>query len=135
MTTFAENIGFLLALFEDRTPSKEECDELAALLGSREEFVAHVLLRRPAFRGPLIMAALAKLQVYAPAISATAADREAFGQEALQKSRQDLAGTIARSIEQDAAAKPVMNAVATVLRDIAAAKPNPLSRLSDPYAI
>ena len=134
MTTLAEHIRFLLGLFENRTPTQEECEELGKLLGSREEFVAHVLLRRPVFKTPMVVAALAKLQSGAPAISAPST-REVFGQEALQKGCDDFAATIAKMIEQDAASKPVADAVAATLRDIAVAKPNPLTRLSDRFVI
>lgn len=130
MTTLAEQIGLMLGLFEDPAPTGRQCEELAELLGSREEFVAHVLLRRTTFRAAAIRTALANLQSSAPAVVVSAA-REAFGQEPTERGRIRLEASIAKLIKQDAGSKPVSDEVAAALRQIAVARTNPMTRLSD----
>jgi len=130
LTTLAEQIGFMLELFEAQPPTLRECEELAELLGSRQEFVAHLLLRRPALQIPALRSALAHLQSGAPAMAPTAA-RENFGQGAVELGRVRLEASLAKLIKQDATSQPLTREVAAALRQIGVARTNPLTRLSD----
>lgn len=132
MKDFPEKIRFFLSIFEGRAFTLEECGEMSDLLGSREEFVAHVLLRRPAFKIQQVQAALANLQSTAPGMSISVMC-EAFDDGNVKKGRVAMEGVIAKLIAQDLTAKPVADLVAKTLRDIAITQSNPLTRLNDPF--
>lgn len=105
MSSLGEDIHRLLAIFEPQGITRVEAETLAVLLASREEFVAHLLLRRPSFQSqPFIKEALSKLERDAPSIGANLTSNFGHvggrrpGDDAAEKLQTALEGLIQRDI-------------------------------------
>ena len=133
MASLKEQISFFFSIFEPSIPSQVEIDDLAEVLGTRQEFVAYCFLRGSLSSDRSLEEALTALSANAPEIRSKL-DLRTINLDVSQAAAREYRQILGRGIEASHARSAQDNEMFNALRKIGMTGKGVIPRWSDSFS-